>query len=292
MSTQYNGNAGLVTAGNPVAIASSTNTNPIVVTTSGAHGMSTNDTVDIINHTVNTSANGINEVTVLSSTTFSIPVAGVGVGGATGLAVPLSLGATYQIPSDGDALNAASVNVGFETLGDRTARLAVMTGAFKLAIFQQFPHTGASQITQNFNTNISNASGWISLNTGSGWTVNGIVSGDYIEIDIRTNVQVAPDTVVGSVEYSIGAGISVPGIGPIFGKITGSGLTVPVPTGANGPITPIALYGIIPNVIQTGNLQIVIGGTADLATAHTIAMFGLGDYTTTVRVWRPNLQLQ
>lgn len=71
---------------NPVAIASSTNANPIVVTTAAAHGYVNGDTVVIAGHAVNTSANGGWIVTNLTSTTFSIPAAGLGVGGATGTA--------------------------------------------------------------------------------------------------------------------------------------------------------------------------------------------------------------
>jgi hypothetical protein len=67
-----------------VNISSSTNANPIAVTTSAAHGLSTGDTILIQNHTTNTNANGTHTVTVTGSTTFTIPVGGNGVGAATG----------------------------------------------------------------------------------------------------------------------------------------------------------------------------------------------------------------
>lgn len=76
--------AGSVNDGEAVDILSSTNANPIVVTTDGAHGLTSGMVVTIADHLVNTSANGTWVATVLSSTTFSIPVAGVGVGGKTG----------------------------------------------------------------------------------------------------------------------------------------------------------------------------------------------------------------
>lgn len=69
---------------NPVSIASSTNANPIVVTTSAAHGYTSGDPVEILSHLVNLNANGTWVVTVLTTTTFSIPQPGSGVGGATG----------------------------------------------------------------------------------------------------------------------------------------------------------------------------------------------------------------
>jgi len=67
----------------PIAITSSTNANPIVITTP-VHGYTSGDVVEVLNHAVNTNANGTWVVTVLSTTTFSIPWPGNGVGGATG----------------------------------------------------------------------------------------------------------------------------------------------------------------------------------------------------------------
>lgn len=68
----------------PVAISSSTQATPIVVTTAANHGLSTGDTVVIAGHLTNTAANGTWNATSLTSTTFSIPTTGNGVGGATG----------------------------------------------------------------------------------------------------------------------------------------------------------------------------------------------------------------
>jgi hypothetical protein len=70
----------------PISITSSTNANPIVITTSASHGYVNGDVVEILNHLVNTNANGTWAVTNLTATTFSIPWAGNGVGAATGTA--------------------------------------------------------------------------------------------------------------------------------------------------------------------------------------------------------------
>jgi hypothetical protein len=74
-----------------VAIASSTNATPIVITTSTAHGLVAGDYVTVINHSTNTNANGVWKVgTVSSSTQFQIleidgtNTTGNGVGGASG----------------------------------------------------------------------------------------------------------------------------------------------------------------------------------------------------------------
>lgn len=68
----------------PVNIASSTNANPSVITTAAAHGYASGDVVEILNHAVNTNANGTWVITVLSTTTFSIPQPANGVGTASG----------------------------------------------------------------------------------------------------------------------------------------------------------------------------------------------------------------
>tara|TARA_R110000868_G_scaffold4119_4_gene25003 strand:+ start:106 stop:1038 length:933 start_codon:yes stop_codon:yes gene_type:complete len=62
----------------PLAVTGATNAFPIVITTTTAHGRTTGDSVFIRGVLGNTTANGINVCTVLSTTTFSIPVTGNG----------------------------------------------------------------------------------------------------------------------------------------------------------------------------------------------------------------------
>ena len=78
----------------PVAITSSTDATPIVVTAT-AHGLSTGDRVLIYGHTTNIAANGIFKVVVVSSSTFQLKdeftgadIAGSGAGaGSSGICV-------------------------------------------------------------------------------------------------------------------------------------------------------------------------------------------------------------
>lgn len=66
-------------------IASSTNATPIAVTTATAHGLATGDVISIVNHLVNTNANGPWTITRTGATTFTLDTAvGNGVGAATG----------------------------------------------------------------------------------------------------------------------------------------------------------------------------------------------------------------
>lgn len=75
----------------PLAIVSSTNATPIVVTVTG-HGYVTGDKVTIRGHLVNTQANGNWNITFIDANSFSLNgTTGNGVGGATGHVVKLSL---------------------------------------------------------------------------------------------------------------------------------------------------------------------------------------------------------
>jgi hypothetical protein len=69
-----------------VLVQSSTNTNPIIVTTCTPHCVSTGDQITIAGHLVNTNANGTFVATVIDYLNFSIPVGGNGVGAQTGAA--------------------------------------------------------------------------------------------------------------------------------------------------------------------------------------------------------------
>lgn len=74
-------------AGSPVSVSSSTAANPSVITTAAAHGYTTGDQVEISGQTVNTAINGTWTATVLTSTTFSVPVLGNAAGTTGGVVV-------------------------------------------------------------------------------------------------------------------------------------------------------------------------------------------------------------
>ena len=75
---------------NPTVISGSTNVNPSVITTGVVHGLTTGDVVEIAFHLVNTNINGVWVATVITTTTFSVPNAANGVGGATGTVMKMN----------------------------------------------------------------------------------------------------------------------------------------------------------------------------------------------------------
>jgi hypothetical protein len=129
MSTTESGDPGTVANSLAATINGATNATPIVISTTAAHLFSDNDTVVVASVGGNTAANGTWKITWLSSTTFSLDTS-VGSGAYTsgGTATDVSLTPAFTIPADGDDLDAASANVAFEALADRTQFLALRLG--------------------------------------------------------------------------------------------------------------------------------------------------------------------
>lgn len=61
-----------VTTATVSTVTGATNASPIVITTAAAHGLSSNNYVEVAGVTGNTTANGIHQITVLTTTTFSL----------------------------------------------------------------------------------------------------------------------------------------------------------------------------------------------------------------------------
>jgi hypothetical protein len=75
-----------------VPIAGSVGSGPAEITTAVPHGLATGQWVFIHDHLLNTSVNGFFQATVIDTTHFTVPVAGISTGGATGTAYgPINL---------------------------------------------------------------------------------------------------------------------------------------------------------------------------------------------------------
>lgn len=86
----------LLDAAPVLAITSSTNATPIVIT-KNSHGLATNDVITVNGHETNTAANGRWVVTKVNDNTFSLNGSvGNGIGGATGCFAPAARVAMIQ----------------------------------------------------------------------------------------------------------------------------------------------------------------------------------------------------
>lgn len=290
MPGQYNGiPANLPSPPTAINIASSTNANPIVVTTSGPHNRTTGDTVEIKDHTVNTTANGQWPVTVLSVSTFSIPTSGVGVGGATGTVLPLTFGASFQVMADGDPLDATHLNPAPQANGDRAAALYIATGNPKLAQFFTQPQTDTNIISAlpvlNFWTVTIAATGvWTNANQ-SLCTLHGIQQFDSVEVDFSCYVTSAGFS--GASQFlSIAFASYAPGVAPPApARIGGAGIDMGQLTSTS--VVPLSMRAFLhdPINVRTGSLDLWLQGAS--ATGGGTGTISIAkESTLTVKVWR------
>jgi hypothetical protein len=287
MSTQYNGLAANIVAPAAVNIASSTNTTPIQITTSSPHDLTTGDTVDVSGHHTNTNANGQWVVSVLSTTQFTLVGSTLNgnTGGATGQVQSLASGPTYATPNDGDARNAASVDVALDALGDRTAMLAVATGAYKLAQYLNFQADNGFSLTEYAQCNVVSLSTYTQFTTLPGpmpWTIDGLVNGDIVEFEWSGTWGTAGSPTL--VYLALGVSSFEPGGSGTWMKIQASGQFWQGPGGVQVyhpvTLTGYTSFGGVPGYDMS--VQLMAATTGAIA---DISLFG--DYNLTARVWRP-----
>lgn len=194
----------------PVAVTSSTDATPIVVTAT-AHGFATGDRVLIYGHTTNVAANGIFVVTVVTANTFQLKdeftgasVAGSGAGaGSSGLCVkapPVLLISHFRN---------AIIQVG--TSGTATATLKVAGSMGKPASYTsptngpryEFPNIGATVAPSNPYTFLQ------IINLDTGVAVNGatgiVVAGADINNQYEVNINAMKYFTVIPISWSAGA---------------------------------------------------------------------------------------
>lgn len=115
--------------GPSLTITGNTLANPTVVTTSTAHGLATGDSVNITGSNSTPSINGDNTVTVISSTTFSVPV-NVTVAGTAGTVQRTSTGGGWAAYLQLFSIGSNSVTVTLQDSADNSSFTNLTGGAF------------------------------------------------------------------------------------------------------------------------------------------------------------------
>lgn len=181
----------------PVAITSSTDATPIVMTVA-SHGLSTGDRVLIYGHTTNIAANGIYKITKLTDNTFSlqdeftgadIAGSGAGAGSNSGLIVkapPILVSDTFrnvviQVGTSGTA----TVNLKVAgSLGKPASSYAKVNGPR-----YDFPNFGATVIPSNPYTflQIIDLESASAVNGSTGIAVTGTDIAKQYEVNINAN---------------------------------------------------------------------------------------------------------
>lgn len=132
-------------------IASSTNTTPIEITTSSAHGYLSGQGVYINGHLTNTAANGVWKLTVMSTTKFTLTDSvGNGVGGATGTSQYLQ-GDVWL-----DNCTNCSLNAVYSETGITTTRNYLITSGSQNGLYDCLASGGVVQVESGGNHLIKN----------------------------------------------------------------------------------------------------------------------------------------
>lgn len=153
---------------NPLAISSSTNATPIVITTGSNHGYATGDSVVVENHATNTNANGRRTITVLASNTFSLNGSvGNGVGGATGYVIDYAVNPLIVVPSGGDTRNASSVSSPMEGIANNTPWLYERVGQYRIYNVGRIAHSDAMDAATWSSTSVPGGGAWTALTSAS-----------------------------------------------------------------------------------------------------------------------------
>lgn len=290
---KYGGQPGNIATIAAVNIASSTATNPIQITTSTPHGLTTGDWVDVYGHTVNLPANCLNtQITLVSSTQFTVPINGTGstAGGATGVVAPLAYTQNIAtIPADGDPHDASTYVPGYTALLDRSAYERANSGSSKLVYYNVGKVSASFGTTWYTNTTNSVTFQAGVFTTGAGtFPSSGLVTSVGVNdiVDISFDGTFSVNTAVGLIIQLVGSW----GNQPLSTKLPGSAKQF-VSQGASS-VWPVRLqaqftgdFGVTSPV--TVSQLTNIGFSYQMSAATSTTTSGIGDFTASIQVWRP-----
>ncbi len=287
MPTNYDGIPGNVTSAAPLNISGTTNTNPITVFVFGAlpADFLTGIQVHIDGHATNIAANGIWTATVTGASQFTIPTASSGVAGFnSGTVQPLNLTPFYQIPSDGDLANEASIDTLSKNRADREQFLAARLGAYKLVTIASFINVDDPTAIAVWSTTITGGANTpASMIALPGLPLVGIVAGDFIELDFHASTAAGiswPTTTQVYLSYVIvSPGVVPPGTIAGWTRVADSGVTIPSSgVGGQGFGSKGLLQSSATGILAVAPTLVSIAGSGTYKLS--------GDASLQARVWR------
>jgi len=289
LSTQYNGIADNERLHSTFSISSSTNTAPIQITTTTPHDLTEGDRVLVTGHATNTAANGLWAVHVVDASNVQLyqtyggtASTGNGIGGASGTIRGIGLLPTYALPSDGDDITAASVNVGLEDHGDRTQYIVGQLGTAKI-VSNLFRGEPSADYTRSLGTLGTVGAGtapylgvWILTNANSTFIrcvdngLNGsesadfysgsypaVFTGDTVEATFSTTVN-QTITSPAAMYFGIGYELFDFGTSPTLTPTMVQGSAVLVQAGLIGPLTLNAKFTVLSTSGRLKQLQLYV----------------------------------
>jgi hypothetical protein len=304
MSTNYAGRPGNESLASNQIVIDATNATPIVVQTSAPHGLQEGERVYVYGVVGNAAANAIAYVHVTDIDKFALyqawsggavalPIAGSGAYVSGGVAQPLAWASTLQLPSDGDAINAASVNTATEGEGDREAWLIERTGAYRLVNAATFAVDPGGPGVSTCAAMAASSGAW-----GDAGALNAaidalyplgvdVLPGDLIEVTATCSVSGAGAVVI---QIALRIGLEFAEYGSAFTGTTTQAIASSSAT-LSAPATP---GGYLPvSMVGSANPSASHGGTV-IPRLQDYGIFGSPGYQLwgvcafRVRVWRAN----
>lgn len=290
MSSTYDGKPSTISRPATLAIASSTDTSPIGITTTTPHGLSDGALVEVYGHTANVTANGRWPIVKTGASSFTLTGSThTTTGGATGHVVGLGTDPAGSLPSDTtDDMNAASVNVMLELLADRTAWLAANGGEYACASQSSYAVDDAGGFP------ITSPTAWLgpvsvdntAWHDAGGWGLGGadVIDGDLLELEMTGSL----DTITG-VGKSLALFVDVHdyGVAASFAsavKCTGSGQYIQGSAGAG--VFAFHLRGTFLVSVPHGKQATGFLAAHDYDGGGPTSFKLVGDYSQSMRVWR------
>jgi hypothetical protein len=308
MSSFYNGNGTNPQATNgyaPIAVQSTSATNPVTVTTTTVHGFNTGDTVGHDGLAVS-ALDGDWQITVTGAQTYVLNgSSSLVAGGQQGYAIDYAVNPIPLIPGDTDLANAASVNVPLEHsldvvpyLYQRAGRYRIFTQEFVKVASAGTP-TYTSETTAWTTTSTITANTWTligsagtNLFTFGSWPNGGpVVQGNDILLCDFSGSIVLGGTFVGSDYFFVG----------LFLTIDGTPQTTPIAGTVQRGLLPFT-YASIPELMWSGMMRGIYFQTAGAAHTYNFSIgalwqsaggsgpsfAGFGSYSISLTHLRPN----
>jgi hypothetical protein len=306
----YDGIPGDIAFPAALAIATSTNTTPITVTTSSPHGMLNGARVAIYNHQTNTAANGVWTITRTGANSMTLNgSASAFAGGATGTVQPLTYGAAGTIPSDGDNDSASTFNAAYVPLFDRSSVIVPTLGNAKLAgrvsfAQQSLAGTGWASLSATLTaatptamtlsslaaalTAPANSS--IAIKSAAGpYSISGMLNGDFARATLKTTF--AQSSAIANLYVLLFYAVAAPGAAaPAFGsyaQVQTASCQVGYGSGVAGTPVPVFTHGWTSASLGLGGADMYFQPVMYALAGGAVTVSLLNDALLEIEVWRP-----
>lgn len=298
MGTTYNGKAGNVSRAGLLTVTSASNTTPIRIITSAAHGLVEGDRVLNVQVGGNTAANGAFYVSVVDSTTFDLYsgwTAGAVSGAVAGAGAWTSGGAVQylgtmpratMIEDLVDDLDGSHINPAPENAKDAASYLAERVGGYRLQQVLTLAVAQAPNVTTGVLTATNGAWGDAAALTALVNPASNVyadcIPGDLVEV---TFTGTATYLSVGPTFLRFGYEIRDYGVA-MTSATTNAGAASQVACNAAAGQLPIHMREVFAPTLTRGQKVGVVIQDWGVAGASTYNL--AGDYVMTVKVWRAN----